>query len=694
MLPASLAAMAFVLVSAWLWAERGPGTPPLSHNADAYRHAAMAAAALALALAVTAALGNHRRLATVILLVAALALAIARAPIPEQKLAPAEKIVELEGRILRFSASQYGGYWGLIDQVQDLEQNELLAPSQSILFTAPISGKAASGDWVRLRGVLSVKQNRLDLRRCQMRKLNRHQALSWLEQGRAWVRNRIQLNLPPPHQAMAIALLLGEKAGLNFEQKQSYRRLGLLHLLAISGMHFWVWSALLRRLLPPSLSALRLPLLLVLAALANFGAPVVRAFTAVLLRDWMASRGRGIAPFTLWSTAVWVELALAPGLDVSLGFLLTYLATAALLWGRPPRHAPTWRKVLQPSTTAFLGTMPSLHALQGTIEPWSIPLTPVFALAIPPRLIASLAAVCHGLSGLSQNVFSAIHWLEEWLFTELSTLPAAPWVALHLPVAAFLPLTFIALLAFGPLPLGWSSKRWFLTLPLIGWMLWPRVPNSQLLSLPVGHGLNCALVCEQKTVLFDAGSASQSALQVVDRGLLPSLNRFQAKSQADLVLSHGDDDHINAVSFLNQRLHTQLVDCQIGEWRTLEHTHPFHVRIFACPRAGSQDNNDGGIVMEVSGFGKRTLLIGDSFGYSLRHLATQLSAGPIDLLLLPHHGLTTDGVAELLDHLKPRQTWASSAESAKMLPVAPLLEVRGIPLHSTADGILIFDFKP
>jgi predicted membrane metal-binding protein len=687
MLPASWAALAFVMVSAWLWAERGPGMD--SPYTDAARSSALAAAVLAAVLAVTAVFGNHRKVATGTLVLAAVALALARAPLPRPPVEGESRIVELQGRLLRLSPSEFGGYWGQIDDVRSSSGSSLLNANQTLFFTAANDiSQVQLGDHLNLRGIWKPSRMGYELKNCQIRRLSQRSSLGWMARGRNWVRGRLQQNLPPPHRAMALALLLGEKGELQQDQRQSYRRLGLLHLLAISGMHFWVWSALLNRLLPPRFRLIRLPLLFALAALANFGAPVVRAFTAVLVRDWLAGRGRGVAPFTLWSTAAWVELAFAHDSETSLGFLLTYLATAALLWGRPPRQAGRFRQLMQPSTTAFLGTMPTLHALQGTIEPWSIPFTPVFALMIPPRLVAGLIAISSSLAESSSWVLSGIHQAEMWLMAQTESLPAAPWTAVQVPVAGLLPVTFLAVLFFGPCRRPWRILQWLLPIPLLTWLLWPWQPRSNLICLPVGHGLCCAVIAKDKTLLFDAGSANYSPVHVVDRAILPSLNRFNARNRAWLTISHGDQDHTNAVEFLSQRMSVQRLDCEPGEWVNLDHCAPYEIRLARCHEAGTGDNNDGGLVMDIRKKDFRAVLIGDSFGYSLRRLIPTMAQGPIDLLLVPHHGLTTDGVGELLDHLQPKQAWASTSSGAADLPVYPLLADRGIPLMTTGNGAL------
>lgn len=246
------------------------------------------------------------------------------------------------------------------------------------------------------------------------------------ESMQRWVRRRVAAVLPPPDAGLARALLLGESSATHEEQRLGYRRLGLLHLLAISGLHFWVWSAVLGQLLRGPLRGLRWPTLVVLALLADFRPSVCRAGIALALREWLAKRGLHANAWQLWTAAWWVECVRTPA--PGLGMQLSYLATAGLLFvhpGVPSRGLARW---WVPSAAAALATAPLLHAWQGTLEFWSIPLTPLFALTLPIRMVASAVALLPGGGWLAAPFLALCRVLEDTLLGALHGLPGAPWV--------------------------------------------------------------------------------------------------------------------------------------------------------------------------------------------------------------------------------------------------------------------------
>ncbi len=681
------AALVFLLVSAWLWAARGPGWHAPAHM-DVLRARAGWAAAAATFLTLGGLYVGAKTSGVGLLLLSAACLAWARAPLPRVPPPLASKAIEISGRLVRWQASEFGGHWGLIDSVNNASGKPLLAPDQVFLFSSKVDVTPQLSHTVRLRGVLQSRNSGYQLRNCTVQDLGPGRPLGIRARMRNEVRRRLQNNLPPPHQHLAQALLLGEKGGLDADQRQSYRQLGLLHLLAISGMHFWVWQAFLKRIFPPSLQWLRPIILFGFAMLANFSAPVVRALTAVFLRDWLTSRGRGIAGSQLWAIAVWVELAGLAATPTSLGFLLTYMATGALICGSPPAHASSWRKVLQPSTCAFLGTMPTLHALQGTIEPWSIPFTPLLALLMPPRLLASLAAVQADLAPISLQLMQAMQNLERSFFSWANQLPATPMSALGLHSNTLLIGSGLALLTFSRIRVLSLIHRFALLTPLVAVSVFNRGNSPAIAAFPVGHGLACAIIGEEKSLVFDLGSADLNPVTLIDRVFMPAMARLGASQNLDLVLSHQDHDHTNGVHALEDRLSVELRQCAAWESLEIEGMQPFRIQLIGCPTAGSGASNEGGLVLDVRGPHGRAVMLGDQFGYGLRELRSMMAPGPIEVLLLPHHGLTTDGLGELLDHLQPRQAWVSTSMKNFPLPMAAPLQARGIEWKTTCTTAL------
>jgi competence protein ComEC len=351
---------------------------------------------------------------------------------------------------------------------------------------------------------------------------------SWIQAVRSWVRLRLHSKLAKTDAGLARALLLGESQAAPVDQRSAYRQLGLLHLLCISGLHFWVWGGLLRRLLPSKVRWLRWPCLLVLAGLAQFSAPVVRAATALVLREWLAARGRACLAWQLWACALWVELARSSGLPM--GFLLSYAATAGLLWTphAPGRH---WLlRTLLPSAAAFLATAPLVHTWQATLEPWSIPLTPVFASLLPFRLLGSALTCLPGGAWFGNGLFTSTRFLEDLCLDLLAGLPGTPWPLPHFSsMNVSLACAVCLLLLRMRAKVAWSSSLALTGFSLVAWAPDPSASQSRTVALHSDPGNWVVASADSGSWLIPLDNDRLASRLKLGSGLLPFLAQAQAR---------------------------------------------------------------------------------------------------------------------------------------------------------------------
>jgi competence protein ComEC len=233
----------------------------------------------------------------------------------------------------------------------------------------------------------------------------------------------------------------------------------------------------------------------------------------------------------------------------------------------------------------------------------------------------------------------------------------------------------------------------------------PRVlAGDGVVVLDVGQGSATLLRQGDATVLVDAGPADG---RVVDRLAEQGVTRLDA-----LVLSHAAADHTGGAPAVAARLRPSLlVDGRSG------HEDPptavaaatvraaggdvvparAGLRIAAGPlraevrwppvRPGpppaGEDPNDRAVVVRATVGGVRVLVPSDREGAPLRTAA----GGPVDLLVLPHHGSADDDVPRLLEALRPRAAIAQvGADNGYGHPASPTVAAvgrAGVPLWRT-----------
>lgn len=629
-----------------------------------------------------------------LLLMASIGLALQRAPRPETYRVLEARPVTLEARLKEWHQDEEEA-WAVFDRLQELEGRQvaprpLARPAETLLgLTSATRAPPPAGATLLLQGSLTHdgRAFRLEAFRWTVKHADRAPPLSLLRQA---VQARLQSSLSPEQAGLAVALLLGERRDLAAWQADNYRRFGLVHLLAVSGMHFWLWDRLLRRCLRGPTAYLRLPLLGFAAALAGGSAPVMRALCVIILRDVMARHAKVVPGLHLWAAAWLLEVALWRPEAHGLGFLLSYAATAFLILGAAPIARPWWIRTLQASWVAFLGSMPFLHQVQGTVEPWSIPLSPLLGVLLPLRLCGALIALLPGCALPTDYFLQAISHLEATAFRWLEHAPGSPWSTTQDASLWYYLAAAAGLAAVLP---KWKGRPW---IRIFCWSLFaigiwaPTHHRPGISVLQVGHGLAVVVAGETRSLSFDLGSGERSPRDLVDRILYPELLQRHWPVPDRAVESHADWDHVNGYPMLRARHPFSRIELAPGESLALKDLEPWQVTVHGCGGARKGVRNDAGHVLDLHDRTRdvRIVLLGDQAGFALEDLVERLPAGPIDILLVPHHGLTTEGLAPLLEHLQPRQAWSSSGPRNFPLPVAPLLQHFDIPIHTTMHGPL------
>lgn len=112
----------------------------------------------------------------------------------------------------------------------------------------------------------------------------------WLGATRGEIRRRIShLPVPPPTRAMMGALVLGDRSGIPVREREQWARTGLLHLLAISGLHMMLIGFSIYTLLGPLLRRFSLPRRQVSWIRASITLGLLLAYTGVA--GWPSSEG-------------------------------------------------------------------------------------------------------------------------------------------------------------------------------------------------------------------------------------------------------------------------------------------------------------------------------------------------------------------------------------------------------------------
>lgn len=509
-----------------------------------------------------------------------------------------------------------------------------------------------------------------------------------------------------PGGAFLAALALGDRGGLGRPVEQAFARLGITHLLAVSGLNLAVaaglFYTLLRRLAARSAAlaahadARRVALAGALVAsalyalLAGWGVPVRRALVFVLAFVAVAWRGRPTRRAQPLWLAAGAVLAFEPEALFDAGAQMSFAASAALLLGRRREAgAPgPWRERLQRAAEALLATSalalaataPIAAAQLGGAAPVGLAANLVFVpwtelLLLPLGLAASLAAALPAGALRAALVAVAAAPAEISLAAVCAAGARVP-DPLLAPRPSALLLALAALVAVAALRT--RSTRWRVACALaaaFGPALAPPAsvdpPPPRLVALDVGQGAAFLVQGREAAVLVDGGTALPDGLDLGEAVVAPALAALGVRRLELVVASHADLDHRGGLPAVLARLpaarlwlppggladpafHRLVSAARIGGTRIEERAAggaPLRlgdllITPLGPPPGGQGARNDRSLVVRVDVAGRRVLLPGDVEAAG----EAALEASPIaaDVLALAHHGSRTSSGAAFL----------------------------------------------
>ncbi len=488
-------------------------------------------------------------------------------------------------------------------------------------------------------------------------------------------------------EALARALLLGDRSRLPKVWWQALRRAGLAHLLAVSGLHVGLSTVLV--LLLVSVLPRRLGLLLAAVAVAGYllligpRPSMLRASVMGLLA--LAALLLERPPRALNALACGAAaLVLAdPRILLDLGFQLSASATAGILV-LTPRYAERWtalpmplRRPLAVTVAAQLATLPFLLPLTGGLHP----LAPLLNLVAIPWLALCLLAAWGWLAAaaVSSAAGALARPLLDLLAAPLDLLAALPaGGALQLPLAVSTPVAAAAaavILVLAAQPrLGVRCALVLILLLAVGARPPAGRETPELLLLDVGQGDAILLRDGERAVLVDGGGWPSGDLG--GRVLVPALVAAGVRRLDAVVLTHPDADHcaglVDVARYLavaevalgpgwrESACAAELVALPAVRWRVLWRGESWRVgrwrlTVLAPPPGQRRGNNDRSLVLRAEVHGRRVLLTGDIEAAAERRLLSR-GGGELaaEVLKVAHHGSKTSTSAAFLAAVSPR----------------------------------------
>ena len=285
---------------------------------------------------------------------------------------------------------------------------------------------------------------------------------------RGWLLHGLNDLIPEPEAALGDGILLGVRAGIASEVSDAFAIAGLTHVVAISGWNIAIVAALIGSLtgrLETRPGGRWIAPLVSVTAVAGYvvltGASpsVVRAALmagAMLVARLGGSRAHGASALAL---AALVMLVAAPSVLWDVGFQLSSLATAGLIWFGAAMEArlhrwPGWLR--EPVALTLAAQITTLPVIVSTFGRLSL-VAPLANVAVVPMVpMAMLACAVAAVVGAMQTLVQVpvLGDLLAWLSGGIGWLSLRAMIAAG-QLAAALPFASLSVTAPGWLALAW-----------------------------------------------------------------------------------------------------------------------------------------------------------------------------------------------------------------------------------------------
>jgi len=368
------------------------------------------------------------------------------------------------------------------------------------------------------------------------------------------IRNRINsnLNLLPEKYSFVRGIFMGG-GSIEREIKEKFKYAGVMHLLAVSGLHLSILSMFLSFIFPPILVVVILFLYL---SLILFPVSAVRAFIMISVYLIGKSFYRDVDTLNSLLFGAMIILFINPLSIISPSFLLTFLATFSIISIMSSIKSKL-KQLLLVSPVSLFGVFPviiyyfPIFSLIFFVS--NIVISPIFTLFLPLSFVITL------LSLIDKNFIFLIEFPADIFMKVIDFFSKTPisYIGIKKPHLLFI-VSYLLLFLIVVLRKNWNIRINFEKVIFISLIvviafsfIYPYYVERNILKVvffDVGEGDSIFIKLPSgKTVLIDGGGTLNDRKVSPGERVLDSLKRMGVNRLDMMIFTHEDADHIEGL---------------------------------------------------------------------------------------------------------------------------------------------------
>ena len=463
------------------------------------------------------------------------------------------------------------------------------------------------------------------------------------------------------------AFILGDNNYIDSEVKLSFQDNGISHLFSISGMHVTLLSmvilSILNRIKKCNINYIVVIVFLSFYSfLVNFTPSMMRASMMFILLFINKITKLDIKVYKLFIYLTCLFIIFNPYYVYNIGFLFSFSITFSLILFGGNRYN-YFVKLFMTSLIAFISSIPilinnfySINLLSPIINLIFVPF--ISFIIFPLSMISFLIKPFELLLSFFLNILEKLS-----LFISKYGLNI---ILCHVPfyiVILYYLIIFIVLYNIK------REKYKYLVILLLILIIHTNIVNmkDEVHILNVGQGDSILIRLNGKTYLIDTGGNRNYDLS--DNVLIPYFKSFGVKKIDQMIITHGDFDHMGeAIDLVNNfRVNNVIFNCgsyndlekeliEILDKKEIKHDKCINrLDDFYFLQTQEYDNeNDSSNVIYIEINGYKFMFMGDASITTEKGLMNKYNLPNIDVLKVGHHGSRTSSSKDFINDINPK----------------------------------------